>query len=110
MPFKLHSNTNAIEFAAVLYQEQDGKDRVKGYASKALSKSESHYPAYKLEFLACHRNIQEYLYSNTFTSYPDNNPLTYVLTTTKQDAMGHRWIAKLAIFNFTVITDQENLT
>ena len=34
--------------------------------------------------------------------YSDNNPLTYVLTTAKLDAMGPRWIAKLAKFNFTV--------
>ena len=32
----------------------------------------------------------------------DNNPLTYVLTTTKLDAMGHRWIAGLANYNFHI--------
>ena len=47
-------------------------------------------------------SFQEYLYGNTFTSYSDNNPLTYVLTTTELDATGHKWIAKLAKFNFTV--------
>ena len=51
MPFKLHTNATAIGLGAVLYQEQDGKYRVIGYASRALSKSKSHYPAHKLEFL-----------------------------------------------------------
>ena len=30
------------------------------------------------------------------------NPLTYVLTTAKSDAMGHRWIAGLANYNFHI--------
>ena len=49
-PFKLHTNASAIGFGAILYQEHDGKDGVISYASRALSKSESHYPAHKLEF------------------------------------------------------------
>ena len=38
----------------------------------------------KLEFLslkwAVTKSFQEYLYSNTFDVYSNNNPLTYVLT------------------------------
>ena len=92
-PFKLHTNASAIRLGAVLYQEWDGKDRVICYASRALSRSESHYPTHKLEFLALKwavaESFLEYLYGNTFTSYSENNPLTYVLTTAKLDAMGH---------------------
>ena len=44
----------------------------------------------------------EYLYGNTFNIYTDNNPLTYVLSTAKLDAMGHRWIAGLANYNFHI--------
>ena len=105
-PFRLHTHASAIGLGAVLYQEQDGKDREIGYASRALSKSESHYPAHKLEFFALKwmvtESFQEYLYGNTFATYSDNNPLTYVLTIAKLDIMGHRWIAKLAKFNFMV--------
>ena len=32
----------------------------------------------------------------------DNNPLTYVLSTAKLDATGHRWVAALANCNFTI--------
>ena len=35
-PFKLHTNASTIGLSAVLYQEQDGKDRVITYASRAL--------------------------------------------------------------------------
>ena len=34
--------------------------------------------------------------------YTDNNPLMYVLTTAKMDAMGHRWITGLANYNFHI--------
>ena len=77
-PFKLHMDASTIGLGAVLYQEQDEKDWVIGYVSRALSKSESHYPAHKLEFLALKwavtDSFQEYLYGNTFASYSDNNP------------------------------------
>ena len=65
---------STIGLGPVLYQEQDGKDRVIMYVSRALSNSESHYPAHKLEFLALKWAVtecfQEYLYGNTFLHTP----------------------------------------
>ena len=52
--------------------------------------------------MAVTESFQECLYGNTFTSYSDNNPLKYVLTTAKLDATRQRWISKLAKFNFMV--------
>ena len=34
--------------------------------------------------------------------YTDNNPLTYVLSTAKLDATGHRWLAALAAYNLEI--------
>ena len=34
--------------------------------------------------------------------YSNNNPLMYVLTITKLDATGYRWIVNLDKFNFTI--------
>ena len=47
--------------------------------------------------------FHKYLYGNTFNRYfyTDDNPLTYVQSTAKLDAMGHRWIAGLANYNFS---------
>ena len=107
LPFVLHTDSSSEGLGAVLYQKQDGKLRVIAYASRSVSKSESHYPAHKLEFLAlkwavCEK-FHEYLYgSNTFEVYTDNNPLNYVLTSAKLDACGQRWVAKLANYNFTI--------
>ena len=34
--------------------------------------------------------------------YTDNNPLTYILSTAKLDAIGQRWVAELANYNFSI--------
>ena len=90
----------------VLYQEQDGVEKVVSYASQSLSKSKSNYLVHKLEFLCLKWAItdpfHEYLYGNNFDIYTGNNPLTYVLSTAKLDALGHRWIAGLANYNFHI--------
>ena len=39
-------------------------------------------------------------YGNTFEVCTDNNPLTYVLSSAKLDATGHRWLAALSSFDF----------
>ena len=62
-------------------------------ASRNLAKAKSHYPAHKLELLtlklAVVKKFHKYLYGLTFNIYTDNNPLTYVLTMAKLDAVSH---------------------
>ena len=107
LPFTLHTDRSTDGLGAVLYQKQDGKQRVIAYASRSVSKAESNYPAHKLEFLAlkwavCEK-FHEYLYeTKPFEVFTDNNPLTYVLTSAKLDACGQRWVAKLANYNFSI--------
>ena len=59
--------------------------------------------AYISEFLvlkwAVTERFHKYLYGGNFEAYTDNNPLTYVLSTAKLDATGHRWIAN---YNFKI--------
>ena len=90
----------------MLYQNQDGQSRVIAYASRSLSPSERNYPAHKLEFLALKWAItdkfHEYLYGAEFQVFTDNNPLTYILTTAKLDATGHRWVAALSNYTFNI--------
>ena len=106
-PFILHTDSSTEGLGAVLYQMQEGEKRVIAYASRGLSRSEVNYPAHKLEFLALKWSVtekfHEYLYGGlTFDVYTDNNPLTYVLSTAKLDACGHRWVAALANYNFNL--------
>ena len=106
-PFVVHTDASLDGLGAVLYQKQDGKDRVISYASRRLSPSERNYPVHKLEFLALKWAVtdkfHDYLNGNQFTAYTDNNPLTYVLTTAKLDAMGHNWVAALSQYNFDIV-------
>ena len=106
-PFLVHTDASLDGLGAVLYQEQEGKERVIAYASRGLTPSERNYPVHKLEFLALKWAVtdkfHDYLYGNRFTVRTDNNPLTYVLTTAKLDAMGHRWVAALSCYNFDIV-------
>ena len=105
-PFKLHTDTSVLGQGAILYQVQDGVEKVISYASRSLTMSEAKYPVHKLEFLylkwAITKQFHKYLCGNTSYVYTDNNPLTHVLTTAKLDAMGHRWITGLANYNFHI--------
>ena len=48
-------------------------------------------------------HFRDYLYYTPhFTVFTDNNPLTYILTTAKLNATGHRWVAELADFDFSI--------
>ena len=47
--------------------------------------------------------FRDYLYyAPEFVVYTDNNPLTYVLTSTKLNATGLRWVGELADFNLEI--------
>ena len=106
-PFILHTDASGDGLGAVLYQVQEGKQRVIAYAYRSLTRSERNYPVHKLEFLALKWAItdkfHEYLYGSQFQVYTDDNPLTYVLTTSKLDATGHRWVAALSNYTFSII-------
>ena len=113
-PFRLNMDASEKGLGAVLYQQQNDETfRVIAYASRTLSKSERNYDTHKLEFLALKWSVtqrfHEYLYGGTFEVYTDNNPLTYVLTSAKLDAMGQRWIASLANYDFKIFYQSGHL-
>ena len=39
---------------------------------------------------------------NEFVVHTDNNPLTYIFSSAHLDAAGHRWVASLADYNFSL--------
>ncbi|XP_071478188.1 uncharacterized protein [Diadema antillarum] len=103
-PFILHTDASTTGLGAALYQlDEEGRERVIAYASRSVSRSEQNCPAHKLEFLALKWAVTEkfhdFLYGNKTHVFTDNNPLTYVLTTAKLDATGHRWLAALANYD-----------
>ena len=108
-PFVLHTDASQEGLGAVLYQRQNGKMVVIGYGSRTLTPPEKNYHMHsgKLEFLAlkwaiCER-FRDYLYhAPHFVVYTDNNPLTYILSTAKLNATGHRWVGELSEFDFSI--------
>lgn len=79
--------------------------RVIAFASRGLSRSESRYPAHKLEFLALKWAVTDkfcdYLYGSSFTVVTDSNPLTYLLTTAKLEVTSYRWLSALTTSRFS---------
>lgn len=59
-----------------------------------------------MEFLALKWAVvdkfHDYLYGTKFRVRTDNNPLTYVLSSAKLNATGHRWLAALATYDFSL--------
>lgn len=105
-PYILHTDASFKGLGAVLYQEHPEGLRPVAFASRKLSSSEQRYAVHQLEFLALKWAVvdkfHDYLYGVKFTVRTDNNPLTYVLTTAKLNATGHRWLAALATYDFDV--------
>ena len=113
-PFTLNTDASGFGLGAALYQKDDeGHERPVAYASRTLTKCEKKYPAHKMEFLALKWAVtdkfHEYLYGNKFDVYTDNNPLTYVLTSAKLDAAGHRWVGALANYDFRLFYKKGSL-
>ena len=106
-PFILNIDASQQGLGATLCQKHDKTERVIAFASRGLRKAEKNYSAHKLEFLclkwAVTEKFHEYLYGRKFTVRTDNNPLTYVTTSAKLDATGHRWLAALSTYDFELV-------
>lgn len=48
------------------------------------------------------QSVKSSMFGCDFTVFTDNNPLTYILTSAKLDAAGHRWLAALFTYHFSV--------
>ena len=106
-PFLLETDASIEGLGAVLSQKQDdSRYHPVAYASRGLKGGELKYPSSKLEFLALKRAVteqfREYLQYQPFLVRTNNNPLTYVMTTPHLDAIGHRWVAAMAGYNFEI--------
>ena len=76
-----------------------------------MNETKQRYHSNKQEFLALKWAITEQFHeylspygknSNEFVVHTDNNPLTYIFTSTNLDAAGQRWVARLASYNFSL--------
>ena len=106
--FYIHTDASQKGLGAILFQDNEKKiPQVIAYASRSLVGPEKKYHSGKLEFLALKWAVteafHEYLYyAEPFIIYTDNNPLTYVMTSSKLNATGQRWVNELAYYNFSI--------
>ena len=105
--FFIHTDASQEGLGAILYQKQEGKNRVIAYGSRTLKPSEKNYHSTKLEFMALKWAIldkfHDYLgWADHFTVYTDSNPLLYILESSKVNTSGERWVSELSEYNFTV--------
>lgn len=100
---------NTDWLGAVLHQYQNDILRVVAYGSPSLTPAEKNYHLHsgKLEFLVlkwaiCDQFWDSLYYTPSFKVYTVNNPLTYVLSSTKPSTTSLHWVGELADFNFTI--------
>ena len=104
-PFLLETDASKEGLGVVLSQKQsDGWYHSIAFGSHSLTPVEKNYHSSKLEFLTLKWSVtehfKEYLTYMPFVVWTNNNLLTYVLTMPNLDAMGHRWVGTLALFQF----------
>ena len=111
-PFLLETDASGKGLRAVLSQKQaDGRYHPIAYASRIMNDTEQRYHSNKQEFLALKWAVTEQFHEylspygknrNEFVVRTDNNPLTYIFSSTNLDAAGQRWVAQLASYNFSL--------
>lgn len=106
LPFKLHTDASLKGLQSVLYQRQDGIIWVIAYTIRSLKPAERNYPAHTNwnNVLSSGRLQKGFTTTSIFIALlfeiiTNNNPLTYVNTTAKLDATGHRLMTALSNYN-----------
>ena len=106
-PFLLETDASKLGLGVVLSQKQtDGQYHLVAYASCSLTVLECNYHSTKQEFLAMKWAImewfQEYLLRKAFIVGTNNNPFTYIMTTSNLDTTWHCWVESLTGFTFSI--------
>ena len=102
-PFLLETDASGRGLGAVLSQKQvDGRYHPIAFASCVMNETEQRYHSNKQEFLALKWAVREQFHEylspygknrNEFVVRTDNNPLTYIFSSTNLDAAGQQWVA-----------------
>ena len=104
-PFVLDTDASAYAIGGVLSQVVDGVEKVIGYASQTLSKSQRNYCTTHRELLAVvqmTKQYRHYLWGRKFLLRTDHSSLKWLLNYKDADGMLSRWLTKLSEYDFTI--------
>ena len=104
--FTLDCDCSDLGAGAVLFQEQDGEQRVIAFASRKLSKSQRNYSTTRKELLACVLFVQHfrhYLLGKKFRLRTDHASLQWLINFKQPSGMIARWLEILAEFDFDIL-------
>ena len=104
--FILDTDASNTGIGAVLSQVQDGEEKVVGYASKTLSKTERNYCTTYKELLAvvkfC-KHFKSYLWGQPFTVRTDHASLVWLINFKGAEGMLARWLSTLSEYQIEAI-------
>jgi hypothetical protein len=105
-PFELTTDASGGGLGIILSQrDEENKERVIAYGSRALKPSEMNYAATELEMLAVYWGInhfEKYLMIKPFIVLTDHSALKALQNTIKPKGKRARWIMDLQQYNFTI--------
>ena len=104
--FILDTDASGVGLGAILSQEQDGHERVIGYYSRSLTKSERHYCVTRRELLAvvdALKHFHTYLYGVPFVVRSDHGSLRWLLNFRDIEGQLGRWSEYLGTYNFQLV-------
>ena len=104
--FILDTDASGVGLGAILSQEQDGHERVIGYYSRSLTKSERRYCVTRRELLAvvdALKHFHTYLYAVPFVVRSDHGSLRWLLNFRDIEGQLGRWSEYLGTYNFQLV-------
>jgi len=106
LPFVLDTDASNVGIGAVLSQICNGQERVIGYASRSLSKSQRKYGTPRKEmFAVVHftNHFRHYLLGAPFILRTDHRSLIWLDSFRDTDGLLARWLEKLSAFQYSVL-------
>ncbi|CAG2255154.1 unnamed protein product [Mytilus edulis] len=104
--FILDTDASQQAVGAVLSQEQEGKEHVIAYMSKALSRPEQSYCVTRKELLAvvaALKHFHSYLYGQNVLLRTDNAAVSWMKNLKKPTGQTARWLQELGTYDLNVI-------
>lgn len=105
IPFVLDTDASLSGIGAVLSQTQEKLERVIGYFSRVLSRTERNYCVTRRELLAIVKamvHFHHYLYGRRFLVRTDHASLRWLLSFKNPEGQVARWLQRLGIYDFEI--------